>query len=241
MSTPMLAPLGRPHSWHFLGPNRGKRYACGLRATCQPVAAWMDRDFIWPATITDLSTGGVGIVLGRRFEPGVGLAVELAATADRSEETLLVRVMQVTAIPGGYWMLGCAFLSELSEDTVLALVNQRNDLPTCTAETANPGAGPASSVGRKAGLETVVANVRFCVWLCDGRSLWFTAKRVFPRLAWPLAVGEKLVLNVGGESLRVLSHHCAQEAGRWIVYCEHTDEELNLPAILQPATRLGGN
>ncbi len=237
MSVSALTTPGRPFSWHFLGPNRGKRYACGLRATCQPVAAWMDRDFIWPATITDLSTGGVGIVLGRRFEPGAGLAVELPAMTDRTEETLLVRVMQVNALPGGHWMLGCAFLSELSEETVLALVNQGSNPPACPSDAAVQQAGPPSSSGGRAGLESVVANVRFCVWFSDGRTLWFTAKRVFPKLAWPLASGEKLVFQLGRESMPVLIHHCGQEAGRWTVYCEATDGELALPASLQKAAK----
>src|SRR5262245_52630847 len=87
------------------GPPAPERHPCGLRASCQPVAAWMDRDFIWPVTITELSTRGLGLVLGRRFEAGMGLAVELPASADRCEETFLVKVVRVSALPGDHWLL----------------------------------------------------------------------------------------------------------------------------------------
>ena len=97
-------------------------YPCELQASCQPIAAWLDRESVWPGTVSDLSTNGLGLVLGRRFEPGSGLAVELPASEVRCEETLLVKVAQVQSLPGGRWLLTCAFLSELSEDTVLTLV-----------------------------------------------------------------------------------------------------------------------
>src|SRR5262249_49126128 len=117
------------------------------------------------------------------------LSVELPATADRCEETLLVKVTQVSAPRGGQWWLGCALVSELSEDTVLALVSQgasRQDTEDVRLAPP-PGGGPSNS-GRGS-LEKVVANVRFCAVAADGSPLWFTARRVFPRVAWPLPGG----------------------------------------------------
>ncbi len=98
------------------------RYRCDLAACCRPVAAWLARDRNCPATINDLSTGGLGLVLGRRFEAGAGLAVELPDASTQVNETLLVKVVQVEAQPGGRWLLRCAFITELSEDRILALV-----------------------------------------------------------------------------------------------------------------------
>jgi len=244
MSGSTLTPLGRPYSWHFLGPNRGKRHTCGLRASCHPLAAWTDRDFIWPATLTDLSTRGVGIVLGRRFEPGAGLAIELPALADRCAETLLVKVMQVNPLPGGHWMLGCAFVSELSEDTVLAMVRQAKvQQAGGDGEGVGRAPGCAGPSGGRGAMETVVANVRFCAQLCDGQAVWFTGKRVYPKIAWPLATGASLIFRMGGTvepaSLRVVIEHCGQEEARWVVYCRQAGDEPDLPAILRVANKIG--
>ena len=237
MPAPTVAPLGRPHSWHFLGADRSKRYSCGLRASCQPVAAWLDRDFIWPATITDLSTSGLGIVLGRRFEPGAGLAVELPASPDRCEETFLVKVIKVYPLPGGHWLLGCTFVSALSEETVLTLVHQ-GAAETVTATPARSGHASA-----RTGLEKVVANVRFCARGGDGAALWFTGRRVYPRLAWPLTAGARLVFRFTREAdkgeMAVVVEHCEQQQGRWVVYCQRADDASPLPAALAGARKIG--
>jgi hypothetical protein len=246
MSLPSITPLDRPYSWYFLGPNRGKRHACGLRATCQPVAAWMDRDFIWPTTITDLSTGGVGLLLGRRFEPGAGLAVQLPASLERCEETILVKVMQAHPLPGGHWLLGCAIVSELSEETVLALVKQgKIQQSGGGAESLSLSPSRSGSSGGRGALETVVANVRFCARLHDGHSLWFTGKRVYPKIAWPLPAGASLVFRMGGpaepECMRVVIEECGLREGRWIVYCQHADDGTDLPAALRSANQAVGS
>jgi hypothetical protein len=239
MSTSTAAPYGRPHSWHFLGCDRGKRYSCGLPATCRPVAAWLDRDFIWPATITDLSTSGLGIVLGRRFEPGAGLAVELPASADRCEETFLVKVLKVYPMPGGHWLLGCTFVSALSEETVETLVHQGEaQKPEAPAE-APATNGRAGTASTRTGLEKVVANVRFCVCGGDGSAVWFTGRRVYPRLAWPLEAGARLRFRFPRDGARdemtVVIEHCEQQQGRWIVYCTRVDGAQPLPAALAGA------
>jgi hypothetical protein len=239
MSTTTAAPYGRPHSWNFLGADRGQRYSCGLRATCRPVAAWLDRDFIWPATITDLSTSGLGLVLGRRFEPGAGLAVELPASADRCEETFLVKVVKVYPMPGGHWLLGCTFVSALSEDTVQTLVHQ-GEAP---AEEAPATLGRSGAASTRIGLEKVVANVRFCVRGADGSALWFTGRRVYPRLGWPLEAGARLrfrFLRDGArEEMAVRIEHCEQTQGRWIVYCARVEGGRPLPDALAGAGTKG--
>jgi hypothetical protein len=111
------------------------------------VAAWLDKESVWPGLISDLSTCGLGLVLGRRFEPGSGLAVELPATAVRCEETLLVKVIKVQSLSDGRWLLSCALISELSEDTVLTLVSQgESGPPAALPDERDPAAekqGPA--------------------------------------------------------------------------------------------------
>src|SRR6516225_2385721 len=70
-----------------------ERFPVDLQASCQPIAARSDRDIVWPATVRDVSEGGVGLVLKRRFERGAGLAIELPGSDDRPAETLLAKVV----------------------------------------------------------------------------------------------------------------------------------------------------
>src|SRR5262249_35993927 len=99
-----------------------ERHPCDLEASCQPIAARGDRDRAWPGVIRDGSGGGGGLGLGRRFERGAGLAVEIPATASTPSEVLLARVVHATALPGGRWLLGCGFVSQLSDDELRRLL-----------------------------------------------------------------------------------------------------------------------
>src|SRR4051794_12690677 len=92
-----------------------ERFPCNLETTCQPVAARHDGDPTWSATIQDVSAGGVGLIVTRRFERGTGLSVEIPARGDEPANVLLARVTHVGALPDRKWLLGCAFISELSE------------------------------------------------------------------------------------------------------------------------------
>src|SRR5947207_10453114 len=91
-----------------LGDQRlAERHVCVVQTTCQPPSAWCKDP--WPATIRDISTGGVKLSLNRRFERGSGLAMELP-TEDGGTTTVLARVAHVRADPAGGWLLGCTFI-----------------------------------------------------------------------------------------------------------------------------------
>src|SRR5262245_36793766 len=92
------------------------RFLCALPTTCQPPSGWGSKD-PWPATIRDISTGGVSLALERRFERGSGLAIELPSE-DGTMSTVLARVTNVRPHPDGGWILGCSFISELSDEEV---------------------------------------------------------------------------------------------------------------------------
>jgi hypothetical protein len=64
-----------------------ERFQCSLQTSCQPIAARGDHDVTWSARVRDISVGGIGLVLGRRFEPGAGLAVDIPASATSPGET----------------------------------------------------------------------------------------------------------------------------------------------------------
>ena len=80
----------------------------------------------WEASVRNVSSGGLRLVLARRFEPGAALAVELpGADDDDSSSTLLARVVHVRPHHGGSWALGCSFVSPLSDEEIHALTRQK--------------------------------------------------------------------------------------------------------------------
>ncbi len=99
-----------------------QRFACGLATACQPIAARGDNDMSWQGEILNISLGGVGLLLRRRFERGAGLAIEIPETTTAPADTLLVKVVHATAKPDGQWLLGCMFVSPLGEDELHRLI-----------------------------------------------------------------------------------------------------------------------
>jgi hypothetical protein len=95
-----------------------RRYPADLQVSCRALGA--ARADSWPARLRDISTGGIGLVLERRFEAGTLLAVDLANTPSGSARTLLSRVMHVRALPEREWLLGLALLREMGEDELRA-------------------------------------------------------------------------------------------------------------------------
>jgi hypothetical protein len=88
--------------------------------SCRPITA--RKNEAWAATVRDLSTGGVGIVVNRRFEPGTLLSVELQDSEQTVNRNLLVRVVRVLEQGEGRWLLGCAFTNKLSDADLLTLM-----------------------------------------------------------------------------------------------------------------------
>jgi hypothetical protein len=98
------------------------RLECDLAARCRP--ARRRGEPAWPATVRDLSRGGVGLLLRHRFEPGIRLSVELREGTGGLLRILPARVVHATAVlveGVHYWLLGCAFHRPLSEEDFRAL------------------------------------------------------------------------------------------------------------------------
>src|SRR5688572_26354331 len=81
------------------------RHACDVTTSCQPTSAWGRKDSRWPAAISDISAGGVRLIIRRRFEPGVGLAIELPGNDSNEPSIVLAKVIHVRALPDGSWAL----------------------------------------------------------------------------------------------------------------------------------------
>jgi hypothetical protein len=101
------------------------RYPCsedgfGLDNSCRPIGT--ERKEAWAASVRDMSTGGVGLCVNRRFEPGTLLVVELQDFDQTASRTLLVRVARVQKEDRDAWILGCEFIHKMTEAELLALM-----------------------------------------------------------------------------------------------------------------------
>lgn len=76
---------------------------------------------LWPLVVRDLSAGGIGVLLARRFELGTELTIELSTGPDEPRR-LPTRVVRVVPESVGHWVHGCAFRHPLAEDELTALL-----------------------------------------------------------------------------------------------------------------------
>jgi hypothetical protein len=95
------------------------RYQSGAKGSCQTLST--GRESSWEAVVRNISTDGIGLLLGRRFEPGVLLAIDVADKNDGQTRLLLARVIHSTSRPEGGWLIGCCLLNTLTDDEVQAL------------------------------------------------------------------------------------------------------------------------
>ena len=118
MSARSVTPPGNPAT-PYLDEDRREwlRFDCVLEAVCQPVAA----EFHWQGQASDISAGGVALVLARRFEPGTLLAIGLKGLALQSGCMPLARVQRAKA-HGLYWQLGCTWADELGLEELKGLL-----------------------------------------------------------------------------------------------------------------------
>jgi len=98
------------------------RYVCDLEVILQPVAL-RKGDCPWLGRVRDVSTGGIGIVLGYRYQPGTFLSVDIQNRSKRFTRTLVVRVIHATPLRFGGWQIGCAFRNKIGEDEIRTLLS----------------------------------------------------------------------------------------------------------------------
>jgi hypothetical protein len=69
-----------------------------------------------PARIWDVSLGGLALVVGHPYEPGVRLSVVPEVLPQSLAPALEVRVLRAEPHGDGLWLAGCEFLTPLTED-----------------------------------------------------------------------------------------------------------------------------
>jgi hypothetical protein len=202
-----------------------ERHACGLETSCQPPAAWSHKEQKWPAQVRNISQGSLALVLRRRFEPGAGLALELPGPDPAEPSTVLVLVVRVSAQGNGYWLLGCTFVSHLSEEEVQALVQAANP----HADEEPSGRLHLEGVDLEATLSGQVIHRRF--------------KHLTLSDAWPLPAGAWLLLRTSRapadhRGLRLHVDRCTQVGQRWRLRCTlHPADPADVALVLGESRR----
>ncbi len=197
------------------------RLACDLSTSCQPTSAWGQKDARWPATIHDISLGGVQLIVPRRFEPGSGLGIELPAHDGGEPSLVLARIIHVHALPDGTWSLGCKFISELGEDELQGLLALQNPPPEPQppTELSPPPVIPSHLPAAPPGPQTL-QPVDVQLELPDGRIVDCHLRRLsIPAL--PVA-GQALTIRLNSPrgsrpALRVEVIGCSRRDGRWVL------------------------
>jgi hypothetical protein len=94
-----------------------ERQPCGLQTSClRPT----DGENAWGARVVDISTSGVGLLMGRRFEPGTLLTFRLEGRTGGQSYNAIAKVVHATRQAEGGWLLGCALLDPLDEPQLRA-------------------------------------------------------------------------------------------------------------------------
>jgi hypothetical protein len=100
------------------------RYPASIEGICQPVAAETatEPEMGWPGEIVDISSGGIALSLGRRFQPGTPLVIELPSANDEPSRFLQVRIIHAKPDPNGQWIHGCEMRIQLSDEDLQAFL-----------------------------------------------------------------------------------------------------------------------
>jgi serine/threonine protein kinase len=80
----------------------------------------------WPLMIRDVSAGGVGLLMARRFEVGTEMSIEVGTGP--KPQSVAVRVVRVMPEGLGHWFHGCAFDKPLTPEQMSLLVEESGSL-----------------------------------------------------------------------------------------------------------------
>ncbi|MBM3993296.1 MAG: PilZ domain-containing protein [Planctomycetes bacterium] len=174
------------------------RSECSVPTTCQPASVVEMKEMRWPATISDISIGGIRLLLQRRFEKGSALAIELPGDGVREPTVVFVKVMHVRSAGNGAWMLGCKFVSELSDDELQRLLTSTQHVLSTEKppeDEPEPAETDADATANTQPESRVLQNVFLHVETVSGRTMDFVIKKLNVSRIWPLAPGKILAFR----------------------------------------------
>ncbi|HJT76557.1 MAG TPA: PilZ domain-containing protein [Gemmataceae bacterium] len=209
------------------------RYPVDWEVVCKALAAGQ-RDS-WQARALNVSAGGLGVVLERRFERGTTLTVQLQHAPAEAPRTLLARVMHATRLPDGGWLHGLSLLRPLQEEQLRAW-----------------GVGPArpERPDSRAWVRLACAMDALCAEVGGGAAPWRGQVLDLSPSGLGLAstraveTGSHLTIDLrparGQAARRLLvrvAHVKQQDEGTWLLGCEFTQQlsEADLTALAEPA------
>ncbi|OAI47135.1 hypothetical protein AYO44_10185 [Planctomycetaceae bacterium SCGC AG-212-F19] len=76
----------------------------------------------WPARITDISTTGVGMILGMRQRPDAVLQLNLVNDTQGINRSIEGHVVRLVLLAGAEWLVCCAFDRALDDEDLKALL-----------------------------------------------------------------------------------------------------------------------
>jgi hypothetical protein len=123
MSEANPVPSRTPSDAVFAERRTRVRYTATLEASCRRTGDPDDQ--AWPGRIVNISMGGIGLLLRRRFPAETLLDVELQGVTGSALRLLRVRVIHATPFKDegiSSWLLGCAFAKELAEEEIWPLL-----------------------------------------------------------------------------------------------------------------------
>ena len=94
------------------------RYPIKLEVYCQPITPSKSTELWWRADVREASLEGIGLVSSRKYEPATYICLELL------DRRVPCRVAHVRPNPNGGWLIGCAFLNELTKEDLDELVRR---------------------------------------------------------------------------------------------------------------------
>jgi hypothetical protein len=129
------------------------RRRCHLPVALDTIASSAMR----PGLVRDISETGLGVAVGRRYEPGTMIGLRIGE--EDSQLTVLARVAQVIPMPNGEWLLGCRFLSEVDPDEIQSLLDQ-SDRPRLQVQSSSQDTWVAEKTAQRLDLKAVRERLR---------------------------------------------------------------------------------